>query len=310
MTILFTHADCLAHNPGIGHPESPARLKAVLAALSGPEFASLERRDAPLATADQIAQVHGRSLVDEILNSAPTQGLVRIDADTAMSPGSNQAALRAAGAVVAAVDAIMGGQARTAFCAVRPPGHHAEPDQSMGFCLFNSVAVGAAHAQSTHNVGRIAIVDFDVHHGNGTEVMAAARPDWLYASTHQYPFYPGTGSARDHGPYRNIVNAPLSRGDGSAEFRAAFEGTILPALERFQPELLMISAGFDAHKQDPLAGIELEAEDFAWATVKLAGVARRHAKGRIVSTLEGGYDLDALAECAVAHVHTLMAADN
>jgi acetoin utilization deacetylase AcuC-like enzyme len=310
MTILFTHAECLAHNPGMGHPESPARLKAVLAALSGSEFASLDRRDAPLADANQIARVHGHGLVDEILNNAPAQGLFRIDADTAMSPGSDRAALRAAGAVVAAVDAVMSGQAFTAFCAVRPPGHHAEPDQSMGFCLFNSVAVGAAHAQSEHGVGRIAIVDFDVHHGNGTEVMAAARPDWLYASTHQYPFYPGTGSARDRGPYRNIVLAPLSRGDGGAEFRAAFEDTILPALEAFQPELLMISAGFDAHKQDPLAGIELEAEDFVWATAKLAGVARRYAEGRIVSTLEGGYDLDALGKCAAAHVHTLMAADN
>lgn len=309
MTILFTHKDCLAHNPGMGHPESRARLKAVLDALDHPDFAVLDRRDAPLATIDQIARVHNRDLVEAILAASPSQGLVRIDADTAMSPGSGQAALRAAGAVVAAADTVLGGEAQTAFCAVRPPGHHAEPDRSMGFCLFNSVAVGAAHALEVHGVGRIAIVDFDVHHGNGTEAMVAARPDWFYASTHQFPFYPGTGSARDHGPHRNIVNAPLSRGDGSAEFRAAIVDVILPALEAFRPELLMISAGFDAHRQDPLAGIDLETEDYAWVTGMLAGVAGRHAKGRIVSALEGGYDLDALGECSAAHVRALMASE-
>jgi acetoin utilization deacetylase AcuC-like enzyme len=316
MTILFTHPDCVAHNPGPGHPERPERLKAVLAALDHPDFAALDRREAPLATVEQIGRVHGAGFVASLLGSVPNHGFARVDADTVMSPGSGRAALRAAGAVIAAVDAVvkpqvagaMAGSA-TAFCAVRPPGHHAEPGQAMGFCLFNSVAVGAAHAEVAHGLKRIAIVDFDVHHGNGTQTMTAARDGWLYASTHQHPFYPGTGSARELGLYGNIVNAPLSSGDGGTEFRAAFEGLILPALDNYEPELLMISAGFDAHYRDPLASIELDEADFAWATEALADVARRHASGRIVSVLEGGYDLDALASSAAAHVRALMAAE-
>jgi acetoin utilization deacetylase AcuC-like enzyme len=306
MTILLTHPDCVLHNPGPGHPERPERLKAVLAALDHPDFAALDRREAPLATEAQIAQVHGAAFVAELLAAVPDSGMVRIDADTVMSPGSGDAALRAAGAAVAAVDAVLKGEAANAFCAVRPPGHHAEPDQAMGFCLFNSVAVGAAHAQAVHGLERIAIVDFDVHHGNGTQTMTASRPDWLYASTHQYPFYPGTGSVREHGAYGNIVNAPLASGSGSAEFRAAFDAVILPALDRFRPELLMISAGFDAHRRDPLASIDLDEDDFAWATEVLADIARRHSGGRIVSLLEGGYDLTALAASAAAHVRVLM----
>jgi acetoin utilization deacetylase AcuC-like enzyme len=191
---------------------------------------------------------------------------------------------------------------------VRPPGHHAEPDHAMGFCLFNSIAVGAAHAEAVHGVKRIAIVDFDVHHGNGTQTMTAGRPGWLYASTHQYPFYPGTGSLKERGEYGNVVNAPLKAGDGSAEFHAAFDDVIIPALDRFEPELVMISAGFDAHYRDPLAAIELTEDDFAWATEALVGVAKRHSGGRIVSLLEGGYDLIALAVSAAAHVRVLMAA--
>jgi acetoin utilization deacetylase AcuC-like enzyme len=308
VTILMTHPDCVLHNPGPGHPERPERLKAVLAALDHPDFAGLDRREAPLATLAQIARVHGAAFVETLLESVPQTGMVRVDADTVMSPGSGNAALRAAGAAVAAVDAVLQGEAANVFCAVRPPGHHAEPDQAMGFCLFNSIAVGAAHAQAVHGVGRIAIVDFDVHHGNGTQTMTASRPDWLYASTHQYPFYPGTGSVRERGPYGNIVNAPLVSGDGSAEFRAAFDAVILPALNRFQPELLMISAGFDAHRRDPLASIDLDQDDFAWATQALADIARRHSGGRIVSLLEGGYDLTALAASAAAHVRMLTAA--
>jgi acetoin utilization deacetylase AcuC-like enzyme len=238
----------------------------------------------------------------------PKSGFSRVDADTVISPASGDAALRAAGAAIAAVDAVMKGEAANAFCAVRPPGHHAEPDRAMGFCLFNSIAVGAAHAEAVHGIQRIAIVDFDVHHGNGTQTMTASRANWLYASTHQYPFYPGTGSVREHGPHNNIVNAPLSAGAGSAEFRAAFEEVILPALDRFRPELLMISAGFDAHRSDPLASIELDEDDFAWATEALADVARRHSGGRIVSLLEGGYDLTALAASVAAHVRVLMRA--
>jgi acetoin utilization deacetylase AcuC-like enzyme len=310
MTILYTHSDCLKHNPGQGHPERPERLKAVLAALDHPDFAALDRREAPLGDVTDVVRVHEEGFVAALLAAEPDSGMVRVDADTVMSPGSGDAALRAVGAIVSAVDAVLSGEALTAFCAVRPPGHHAEPGQAMGFCLFNSVAVGAARAQAAHGVGRVAIVDFDVHHGNGTEAMTASRPGWLYASTHQYPFYPGTGSARDHGPYRNIVNVPLDAGDGSAEFRFAFEERIVPALDAFKPELVMISAGFDAHRRDPLASVNLDEDDFAWATEALAGVARRHANGRIVSILEGGYDLTALASSAAAHVRALMATED
>jgi acetoin utilization deacetylase AcuC-like enzyme len=308
MTILFSHPYCVQHDPGTGHPERPDRLRAVLDALGAPEFAGLERRLALGATAEQITRVHDSGHVLALLEAVPKNGMVRVDADTVMSPASGDAALRAAGAAVAAVDAVMKGETTNAFCAVRPPGHHAEPDRAMGFCLFNSVAVGAAHAEAVHGVERIAIVDFDVHHGNGTQTMTAGRPNWLYASTHQFPHYPGTGSVQERGEYNNLVNAPLKAGAGSAEFRAAFEEVIIPALDRFRPELLMISAGFDAHYRDPLAQIELTEDDFAWATEALVGVARRHAGGRIVSLLEGGYDLAALAFSAAAHVRVLMAA--
>jgi acetoin utilization deacetylase AcuC-like enzyme len=308
MTILFTHPDCLAHNPGQGHPERPERLKAVLAVLDHADFAALDRREAPFATEAQIGRVHSAGYVSELLAAVPVQGQMRLDADTVMSPGSGNAALRAAGAAVAAVDAVMKGEAANAFCAVRPPGHHAEPGHAMGFCIFNSVAVGAAHAQAVHGVERVAIVDFDVHHGNGTQTMTASRPGWFYGSSHQYPFYPGTGTGREHWVHGNIVNAPLRSGDGGAAFRDAYERVILPALNAFRPELLMISAGFDAHRRDPLASIELDDDDFAWATEALAAVARQYSGGRIVSLLEGGYDLTALASSAAAHVRVLMQA--
>jgi acetoin utilization deacetylase AcuC-like enzyme len=308
MTILFTHPDCLSHNPGEGHPERPERLRSVLAALDHADFSMLDRREAPLATNEQVARVHSMQYVEAVLAASPASGRIHLDPDTAMSPGTDLAILRAAGAVVAAVDAVMGDEDTMAFCAVRPPGHHAEPDHAMGFCLFNSVAVGAAHAQAVYGVQRIAIVDFDVHHGNGTEAMTSSRPEWLYASTHQWPLYPGTGSSRDHGPHRNIVNAPLPQGAGGAEFRDAFRDIVLPALDAFRPELLIVSAGFDAHRRDPLAGLELETEDFGWVTEQLAEIAKRHSKGRIVSSLEGGYDLSALAASAATHVRALMAA--
>ncbi|HEY6985487.1 MAG TPA: histone deacetylase family protein [Rhodanobacteraceae bacterium] len=303
---IYTHRACLAHDPGPGHPESPARLAAVLEALDDPAFAALARIDAPVATREQLARVHARELIDRVLDEPVTSGWRRVDADTVMSPVSADAALRAAGAVCAAVDAAVGGEQKRAFCAVRPPGHHATRDTAMGFCLFNSVAVGAAHAIVAHGLSRIAIVDFDVHHGNGTQDIFWSDPRVLYASSHQWPLYPGTGARSETGA-GNIVNAPLRPGSGSAEFRAACETTVLPAVERFAPELVMISAGFDAHRLDPLANLNFVADDYAWITQRLVEIAGRHAQGRVVSSLEGGYSLTALRESVAAHVAALIA---
>lgn len=304
-TLLFSHSACLRHETGSFHPESPDRLRAVLAALEREEFAYLERREAPQATVEQLSRAHAASYVMGMLRAIPAEGMRQIDADTVVSAGSGEAALRAAGAVVAAVDAVVKGEARNAFCAVRPPGHHAEPAQAMGFCLFNNVAVGAYHARAAHGLKRIAIVDFDVHHGNGSETLAKADADLFYASTHQAPLYPGTGM--DNDPSRpNVVNAYMPPGAGSAEFRADMERNVLPALERFAPEFVFVSAGFDAHRDDPLAEINLVEDDYRWATEKLMDVAAGHCGGRLVSTLEGGYDLNALGRSAAAHVRALM----
>lgn len=306
MTIaIYTHPGCLAHDPGPNHPESPSRLAAVLEALDEPQFALLDRIDAPRATREQLARVHRVDFIEDILDHAPAEGLRQLDADTVMSPGSAEAALRAAGAVCAAVDGAITGWNRRAFCAVRPPGHHARSSVAMGFCLFNNAAIGAAHAIARHHLQRVAIVDFDVHHGNGTQEIFHVDPRVLYASTHQWPLYPGTGARGEVG-VGNIVNAPLPAGAGSAEFRAACSDIVLPALEAFRPQLLLISAGFDAHRLDPLANLALEAADYAWITHRLVDLARRHSRGRVVSTLEGGYHLAALAECSVAHVAALM----
>ena len=307
-TLLLTHEACLAHDPGPHHPESPARLKAVLAALAAPAFATLMRRDAPRASLEQIALVHPGDFATRMLAAVPKQGYAAIDADTVLSPGSGEAALRAAGACIAAVDAVMKGEAQNAFCAVRPPGHHAEPHHAMGFCLFNNVAVAALHAQSTHNLDRIAVVDFDVHHGNGTQDIFWDQPQLFYASTHQMPLYPGTGDASERGATGNILNRPLAPGSGSAEFRDACKDEILPALERFAPNFIFISAGFDGHRADPLANLNLTAEDFLWVTKEVCSVAERVCSGRVVSMLEGGYDLEALAASAAAHVRALMEA--
>ncbi|MSO69470.1 MAG: histone deacetylase family protein [Alphaproteobacteria bacterium] len=306
-TILFTHKACIAHDPGAGHPERPDRLRAVMARLDQPAFAALERREAPLASREAIARVHDAKLVEAILEAVPKAGHVAIDADTRMSPQSGEAASRAAGALIAAVDAVMKGEADNAFCAVRPPGHHAEPARPMGFCLFNNIAIGAAHARAAHGVKRIAMLDFDVHHGNGTQAFVEADADYFFASSHQWPLYPGTGAASETG-VGNVVNVPLRAMAGSAEFRAAWADKVLPALDRFAPELVMISAGFDAHRDDPLGGLQLVEADYEWVTNELARLAKRHAKGRLVSTLEGGYDLDALAASTAAHVTALMAA--
>lgn len=306
-TLLVTHPDCIGHDPGCGHPEAPARLSAVLTGLRQPEFAGLVWREAPFGDFSDIARVHGESFAASVLARVPRQGHAALDADTIMSPGSGQAALRAVGAVTSAVDAVMRSEVGNAFCAIRPPGHHAEPDRAMGFCLFNSIAVAARHAQAVHGIGRVAIVDFDVHHGNGTQAVAEQDPTIFFASSHQFPLYPGTGAADETG-MGNVVNVPLPIGTESARFRRAFETRILPALDAFAPEFVLVSAGFDAHRADPLAGLELEEEDFFWVSARLVEAAGRHAGGRLVSVLEGGYDLKALAGSAAAHVSALMKA--
>ena len=305
-TLLVTHRACLEHDPGRLHPESPDRLKAVLAAMDQPQFATLMRKEAPQAAVEQIARVHPQAHVERILRAVPASGHVGLDPDTVMSPGSGEAALRAAGAVVAAVDAVVSGEASNAFCAVRPPGHHAEATRAMGFCLFNNVAVGAAQARAVHGLRRVAVVDFDVHHGNGTQHMFEADTDLFYASTHQWPLYPGTGAAEEKG-LGNICNVPLAPMSGSREFRAAMSEIVLPALRAFQPDMILISAGFDAHAADPLANLRFTDADYGWATKGLLDVADQCCSGRLVSTLEGGYDLDALASSASAHVEALMA---
>ncbi len=306
-TLLYTHPACLEHDPGCHHPESAARLRAVLDALAGPQFAGLERREAPEASRDDLLRVHSRHHVDGILHAVPKFGHIGIDADTVLSPASGAAALHAAGAVVAAVDAVVAGEADNAFCAVRPPGHHAEPGRAMGFCLFNNAAIGALHARQVHGLARVAVVDFDVHHGNGTQAAFAADESLFYASTHQYPLYPGTGAASETG-VGNIVNVPLRPMSGSEPFRRAVSERVLPALDAFRPDLVLVSAGFDAHRSDPLAQLMLEEADYAWVTEQLVEIACRHAGGRLVSTLEGGYDLAALGASAAAHLRVLMAA--
>ncbi len=304
-TLLYTHPACLEHDPGHYHPESPARLRAVLEALAAPEFARLDRRSAPEAAIDEIARVHPRRFVERLLAAVPREGHRGIDADTVLCPASGRAALHAAGAVVAAVDAVAAGEGNNAFCAVRPPGHHAEPQRSMGFCLFNNVAIGAHRARAAHDLSRVAVVDFDVHHGNGTQACFAADAGFFYGSTHQSPLYPGTGARSETG-IGNIVNVPLPPGAGSRQFRLGFSDAILPALDAFRPEMLLISAGFDAHRDDPLAQLRLDESDYMWATEQLLELARQHAAGRVVSTLEGGYDLAALGRSAAAHVRVLL----
>jgi acetoin utilization deacetylase AcuC-like enzyme len=306
-TFLYTHPACLDHDPGRHHPESPARLRAVLAALDDPEFAPLERREAPEAAREDLLRVHPRRHVEGMLAAVPKTGHVGIDADTVLSPASGAAALRAAGAVAAAVDAVIAKEGDNAFCAVRPPGHHAEPQRAMGFCLFNNAAIGALRAREVHGLARIAVVDFDVHHGNGTQAAFEADGSLFYASTHQYPLYPGTGAASETG-VGNVVNVPLRPMAGSSQFRLGMTQRILPALDAFRPELVIVSAGFDAHRSDPLAQLMLEEADYTWVTEKLLEIADRHAAGRLVATLEGGYDLSALAASAAAHVRVLMSA--
>ena len=311
-TGLIGHPACLEHLPPRGHPECADRLRAVMGALETDAFQDLVRIDAPLADESDILRAHTREHLDIILGPATVEavskGYLRIDADTAMSAGSIEAALRASGSVVAAVDEVHAGRLRNVFCAVRPPGHHAERARAMGFCLFNNVAVGALHARAVHGYKRIAIVDFDVHHGNGTQDIFWSDIDAFYASSHQSPFYPGTGYADERGVAGNILNLPLRAGSGSREFRAAYEYDILPALQNFAPDFIFISAGFDAHRDDPLAELELIESDFSWVTRAICEIAQGCCGSRVVSVLEGGYDLEALARSAAAHVRALMEA--
>ena len=300
----YTHPACLDHDTGPGHAERPERLEAVLEAVHD-AFPRLEWIEAPRATRGQLLRVHEPMLLSLVLDSRPPQR-TRLDPDTVLSPGSAEAALRAAGAGVAATEAVLNGETDAAFCAVRPPGHHATAGAAMGFCLFDSVAVAAAHALEKFGLARVAIVDFDVHHGNGTQAIFEADGRVMYLSSHESPLYPGTGG-RDERGVGNLVNVPLPAGTDGAAFRRAWREQLLPALDAFAPQLLLVSAGFDAHRRDPLAGLALEAGDFGWLTAELGALAARHAEGRIVSMLEGGYDLQALGECAVAHVGALLA---
>jgi acetoin utilization deacetylase AcuC-like enzyme len=302
MVALFTHSDMLAHQPGVGHPESPARLKAVLDALDDSGLAP-DRRMATEAAVADLERVHPAAHVARLLAASPDSGFNQLDPDTILSPGSVRAARLAAGAVVDAVRAVAAGEMTRAFAAVRPPGHHAEPDRSMGFCLFSNVAVAARVAQSL-GMARVAVVDFDVHHGNGTQSAFEADNSLFLASIHQSPLYPGTGSASETG-VGNIVNAPIAPHAAREHWRAAFAGTLMPALDDFAPDLILISAGFDAHRRDPLAHQSLEAEDFAWATRAIVEIARHRCGGKVVSSLEGGYDLEGLGRSSSLHVQAL-----
>jgi acetoin utilization deacetylase AcuC-like enzyme len=308
-TLVYTHAACFKHEPGPSHPESPARLKAVLEVLEAPSFKDLQWREAPMGTRMQAMLVHDEDFVDNIADVAPTSGRVALDGgDTVMSPGSWDAVMRCIGAACAGVDAVMAGEADNVFCATRPCGHHAEPDRAMGFCIFNQAAIAAVHALQSHGLERVAVVDFDVHHGNGTQAAFYARPELFYASSHQSPLYPGTGERSEHGVANNIVNVPLPPGCGSDLFRARITADMLPALRAFKPDFIIISAGFDAHRLDPLAGMNLEDDDFGWVTEQLMAVADEQCAGRIVSILEGGYSGEGLAGGTSAHVKALMRA--
>jgi acetoin utilization deacetylase AcuC-like enzyme len=309
-TLYYSHADFLQHDTGPGHPECAERLRSIDKALQTPAFAQLLRKEPPLdesAQLQQILLVHSQRHIDRIRQTIPEHGHNYIDADTVLSPGSWNAALRAVGAVCDAVDEVAASKASNAFCAVRPPGHHAESNRAMGFCLFNNVAIAAEYARRQHGIQRVAIVDFDVHHGNGTQAAFERQAEVLYISSHEMPNYPGTGYASETGA-GNIVNVPLAAGTDGAEYRRKISAIALPALKKFKPELLLLSAGFDAHRDDPLANIELLEDDYRWLTEALLQIAAECCGGRVVSALEGGYNLNALACSVAAHVGVLLSA--
>ena len=305
-TLVYTHRSSLRHETPPGHPERIDRIKAVYSVLESPHFAGALRREAPRTIEQQLLMAHSPEHVQKIMAVAPESGFEYIDPDTVMSAHTLEAALRAVGAATSAVDAVFRAEAENAFCAMRPPGHHAESNRAMGFCFFNNAAIAARHAQQAHGAERVAILDWDVHHGNGTQEIFWNDASVLYASIHEMPLFPGTGALSERGVYDNIVNAPLYAGADSDVFREAMEIAILPRIEAFSPDLVIISAGFDAHRLDPLANLKLVEADFAWATRKLMEIAERKAKGRVVSLLEGGYSLEGLSRSAAAHVMTLM----
>ncbi len=309
-TLLLSHPACLKHDTGPHHPERPDRLRAIEQVLRDPKFGGLTRAEAPLADEKAIRRVHSMVFIESLRQAEPKAGepTILVDSDTPMAHGTFEAALRSCGAAVEAVDQVMTGKAKNAFCATRPPGHHAETQSVQGFCFFSNAAIAAKHARAVHGAERVAVIDFDVHHGNGTQEVFWNKPDLFYASIHQMPLYPGTGALSETGAHNNICNAPLRSGDGGAAAKAAFDERILPALDAFGFDLLIISAGFDAHRDDPLGGLALVEEDFAWMTHRLVDRAAKRADGRVVSVLEGGYDLGGLAHSAAAHIGVLMEA--
>lgn len=307
-TLVFTHPSSLAHDTPPGHPERVDRMKAVNAVLAAPAMRGYIGRQAPLGTDAHILLAHTQEHLNRLKGAVPEHGFEYLDSDTVMGPHGLEAGLRAVGAATTAVDAVFRAEAENAFCALRPPGHHAEHNRAMGFCFFNHAAIAALYARERYDAERVAVIDFDVHHGNGTQDIFWSDPDLFYGSTHQMPLYPGTGSVSETG-VGNIFNAPLKAGDGAAEFRAAMSNIILPALETFSPDLVVISAGFDAHVRDPLGSLQLTEEDFSWATLKLMEIAESFCAGRVVSVLEGGYDLQGLAGSVGVHLHALMHGD-
>ncbi|MET1414118.1 histone deacetylase family protein [Roseibium sp. HPY-6] len=307
MSTLVLHHSCYVdHLTPLGHPERPDRIRAIDRILEHEKFQSLERDHAPVAALEDIARAHPMAYIDQLHRLAPDEGVARVDADTTMSPGTWEAALRGAGGACRAVDEVLTKKVSNAFSASRPPGHHAEKERAMGFCFFNNVAVAARYAQEKHGIGRVAIIDFDVHHGNGTQDIFWDDASVMYCSTHQMPLYPGSGAATETGEANTIVNVPLAPGEDGLAFKEAMEVAILPRLDDFAPELVIISAGFDAHARDPLGGLNLLEADFAWATRVLMDVADKHSDGAVISVLEGGYDLEGLARSTAAHVMTLM----